>query len=42
MGIASTEEAVEQSLCLFLGEFEQNLYSFRRGRILTAVTLDYL
>lgn len=35
----STMKAVEQSLCLFPGDFEQNLNSLKKGRILTAIDI---
>lgn len=41
-GTASPDEAMEQALCFIPGEFQQNLYSSRKGRILTAETLDCL
>lgn len=36
MGTASAEKAIEQSLGFSPGEFKQNLYSFRKRKILTA------
>lgn len=36
VGTASADGAMEQPLCFFPGEFKQNLYSFRKGKILTA------